>query len=55
MTILANTTKGVKSPKVAILGSRGIPAAYGGFETIAQELGQGLAKEKYATLRTLRE
>ena len=47
MTILANTTKGVKSPKVAILGSRGIPAAYGGFETIAQELGQGLAKEKY--------
>jgi glycosyltransferase involved in cell wall biosynthesis len=47
VTILANTLKGVKSPKVAILGSRGIPAAYGGFETIAQELGQGLAKEKY--------
>jgi len=47
MDILAKRFEGTKKPKVAILGSRGIPAAYGGFETIAQELGQGLAKKKY--------
>ncbi|MEW6068089.1 MAG: DUF1972 domain-containing protein [Nitrospirota bacterium] len=30
--------------KVAIIGSRGIPARYGGFETFAEVLAQGLAK-----------
>jgi rhamnosyltransferase len=44
---LASDVKGTKKPKIGILGSRGIPAAYGGFETIAQELGQGLAERKY--------
>ena len=34
-------------PRIGILGSRGIPASYGGFETIAQELSYGLAKKKY--------
>jgi rhamnosyltransferase len=34
-------------PVIAILGSRGIPAAYGGFETIAQELGTGLVKKGF--------
>lgn len=32
---------------VAILGSRGIPANYGGYETIAQELSTGLAKLRF--------
>ncbi len=30
--------------KIAILGTRGIPAAYGGFETLAEELGTRLAR-----------
>lgn len=30
-------------PRIALLGSRGIPARYGGFETFAQELSTGLA------------
>jgi hypothetical protein len=30
---------------VAILGTRGIPANYGGFETFAEELGTRLALE----------
>ncbi len=30
--------------KVAILGSRGVPARYGGFETLAEELGRRLAE-----------
>jgi glycosyltransferase involved in cell wall biosynthesis len=29
--------------KVAILGTRGVPASYGGFETLAEELGRRLA------------
>src|SRR5688572_30163218 len=29
--------------KVAIVGSRGVPASYGGFETFAQELSRRLA------------
>jgi glycosyltransferase involved in cell wall biosynthesis len=33
--------------KIAILGSRGIPASYGGFETFAENLAVGLAKEGY--------
>ena len=32
-----------RGPRVAILGSRGIPARYGGFERFAEELGAGLA------------
>lgn len=30
--------------KIALLGSRGVPANYGGFETCAEQLGQRLAK-----------
>lgn len=30
--------------KVAILGTRGVPASYGGFETLAEELGRRLAE-----------
>ena len=29
--------------KIAILGTRGVPAAYGGFETFAEELSARLA------------
>ena len=29
--------------RLAILGTRGIPARYGGFETLAEELSAGLA------------
>lgn len=36
-----------RKPKIAILGSRGIPATYGGYESIAQELGSGLAKKGF--------
>jgi rhamnosyltransferase len=32
---------------IAILGSRGIPASYGGFETITEELSVGLAKKGF--------
>lgn len=32
------------SPSIAIIGSRGIPARYGGFETFAEELAVGLAE-----------
>ena len=41
--------KKTKKIKIAILGSRGIPAAYGGYETIAQELGSGLAEKGFET------
>lgn len=30
--------------RIAILGTRGVPAAYGGFETFAEELGARLAE-----------
>ena len=33
--------------KIAILGTRGIPARYGGFETFAEELSTRLAKNRY--------
>lgn len=36
-----------KRIKIAILGSRGIPASYGGFETVAQELSTGLAEKGF--------
>jgi glycosyltransferase involved in cell wall biosynthesis len=36
-----------KQARIAILGSRGIPAKYGGFETIAQELSVGLAERGF--------
>jgi len=39
--------KASKRLRIAILGSRGIPAAYGGCETIAQELGSGLVKKGF--------
>ncbi|MGC8792386.1 MAG: DUF1972 domain-containing protein [Bryobacteraceae bacterium] len=34
--------------KIAIVGTRGIPARYGGFETFAEELGQRLAARGHA-------
>jgi len=36
-----------KKVKIAILGSRGIPASYGGYETIAQELSTGLSRKGF--------
>lgn len=39
--------KETRKPTIAILGSRGIPATYGGYETIAQELGSGLVKKGF--------
>lgn len=36
-----------KVKKIAILGTRGVPAAYGGFETFAEELGSRLVKKGY--------
>lgn len=36
-----------KKIRIAILGSRGIPARYGGFETITQELSTDLAKKGF--------
>jgi len=33
--------------KIAILGSRGIPAAYGGFETIVETLSRGLCRKGF--------
>lgn len=44
---LAHNLKPNGKLKIAILGSHGIPAAYGGFETIAQELGTGLVKKGF--------
>jgi glycosyltransferase involved in cell wall biosynthesis len=35
--------------KVAILGTRGVPARYGGFETFAEELGARLAARGFST------
>src|SRR5687768_10314411 len=32
------------SMRIAIMGSRGVPAAYGGFETLAEELGARLVE-----------
>lgn len=34
--------------KIAILGTRGVPARYGGFETCADEVGRGLAARGHA-------
>ena len=36
-----------RAPRVALLGCRGIPARYGGFETFAEELGARLAGRGY--------
>ena len=47
MTCLTENSEVNRKPTFAILGSHGIPAAYGGFETIAQELGTGLAKKGF--------
>jgi len=44
---LTGNVKETRKPRIAILGSRGIPATYGGFETIAQELGSGLVKKGF--------
>lgn len=37
-----------RQPSIAILGTRGIPARYGGFETFAEELAKGLVKRGVA-------
>jgi len=39
---------GFWSMKIAIMGTRGVPAAYGGFETFAEELGARLAARGHA-------
>jgi rhamnosyltransferase len=39
--------RGSRKIRVAILGSRGIPARYGGYETIAEELSLGLAQKGF--------
>ena len=44
---MTGDVKETRKPTIAILGSRGIPAAYGGYETIAQELGSGLVKKGF--------
>jgi len=36
--------------KLAILGSRGIPAAYGGFETFAEELSTRLVENFFSNV-----
>src|SRR5512138_882339 len=36
--------------KIGILGTRGIPARYGGFETLAEELSAGLAARGHDVL-----
>jgi len=36
-----------RRPRVALLGSRGVPAGYGGFETLFEELGSGLVERGY--------
>lgn len=48
MHFLINKTSYTKKPTIAIIGTRGIPAGYGGCETIAQELGAGLVKKGYS-------
>lgn len=40
MSIMNN---GLRAPRIAILGTRGVPAAYGGFETFAEELSTRMA------------
>ncbi len=45
--MISNNSRDRRRPSIAIVGSRGIPANYGGFETIAEELGTKLAKEKF--------
>ena len=40
--------------KIAIVGSRGIPAKYGGFETCAEELGIGLVNKGHKVLVSCR-
>ena len=39
--------KSVWRPRVAIMGTRGVPASYGGFETFAEELGSQLVARGY--------
>ena len=38
---------GTKRTRIAIIGSRGIPAAYGGYETIVQEIAPGLSQNGF--------
>ena len=40
--IEACPSRTMRSMRIAILGTRGVPAAYGGFETFAEELGARL-------------
>jgi rhamnosyltransferase len=44
---LTGDVRKTRKPRIAVIGSRGIPATYGGFETIAQELSSGLVKKGF--------
>jgi hypothetical protein len=44
---LTGDAEETRKPRIAILGSRGIPATYGGIETIAQEQVSELVKKGF--------
>ena len=44
---MTGDVKETRKPRIAILGSRGIPATHGGSETMTQELGSELVKKKF--------
>lgn len=48
MTDIEDTHVSDRKLKIAILGTRGIPASYGGFETFAEELSKGLVRRGHA-------
>lgn len=44
---MSSGERGARRPRVALLGARGVPAAYGGFETLFEELGSGLVERGF--------
>ncbi len=48
MILMMRTTETMKPMKIALMGGRGIPANYGGFETLMEELGAHLAARGHA-------
>jgi len=45
----------IKNMKIAIIGTRGVPARYGGFETCAEELSVGLVNKGHKVIVTCRK